>query len=126
MNAQELRIGNLVCDLKNDIVVVETIHRDGINYVDGNVYGTEFDQIYPIPLTEEWLLNLGIEKTTEITYGAMWFRHPIQPIFVRVNKDGSVEVNHGYNNEQWLDHIKYVHQFQNICFDLTGEELKIN
>jgi len=56
----------------------------------------------------------------------MWFRHPIEPIFVRLNKDGSVEVNHGYNNEQWLDHIKYVHQFQNICFDLTGEELKIN
>jgi hypothetical protein len=80
-----------------------------------NPYRDAVNQYEPIPLTEEWLIKLGFEKniTTDL-YPT--FSYDI----VNVN-DGIVYVlNYGFVN-----HIKYVHQLQNLYFTLTREELKL-
>jgi hypothetical protein len=76
----------------------------------------------PIPLTEEWLLKLGFEK--------MEFNHSnsyhLDLVFCGIvyNYEGIIEM-HLQEDEICLNHIKHVHQLQNLYFALTGEELLI-
>jgi len=71
--------------------------------------------IDPIPLTEEWLLKFGFvkHKTTDIypTFAKQMFNW----------NDGILYII-GYG---FMNHIKHVHQLQNLYFALTGEELVV-
>jgi len=67
MNAQELRIGNFAKHINGLEFFVLSINKSSIKYsINGSTINGTFpiDQVVPITLTEEWLLNLGIEKTT--------------------------------------------------------------
>jgi hypothetical protein len=84
--------------------------------IGGLVHGGCRDlDIDPIPLTEEWLLKFGFteHKTTDIypTFAKQMFNW----------NDGILYII-GYG---FMNHIKYVHQLQNLYFALTEEELKI-
>ena len=79
----------------------------------------------PIPLTEEWLIKLGFEKSISTT------GPPINEELESYILDGYDFMKDrcgswflcGYN---WnTTHFQYVHQIQNLYFALTGEELKI-
>ena len=105
MKANELRIGNYV----NDSIGLITI---GLN---GNIKFA--DAYHPIPLTEEWLVKFGFEKTTkwnnvQHTKGILQIRN-LYILFVKGR------------NQSWIN-LKHVHQLQNLYFALTGEELTIN
>ena len=69
--------------------------------------------IEPIPLTEEWLLKFGFEKTS-LHY---------------LKKDGIIIQSEDNYFECFLGSIvvklQWLHQLQNLYFALTGEELKI-
>ena len=109
MEARELRIGNFVSTPHAEVYECDSL---AINHVQ---YGKP--TVNPIPLTEEWLLKFGFEKMTKGycfhngSFG-LFFDNWILQLETPVT---SIELNH----------IKFVHQYQNLYFALTGEELTI-
>ena len=78
----------------------------------------------PIPLTEEWLVKFGWGKDTEYdnTYlDNTSLKHNIM-IYDTLNKVFMLETN---SDTIEFNHIKYVHQLQNLYHALTGNELEI-
>lgn len=122
MEAKELRIGNLV-GYKDYALEVGSL----------NVHDTEFKELKPIPLTEEWLLKFGFELCEIVTNENITVFPSIKNTFHLYHKDVDHEwfdisvntrVNKIYTNHT-LERIeiKHVHQLQNLYFALTGEEL---
>jgi hypothetical protein len=78
------------------------------------------DDIEPIPLTEEWLLKLGIHKIGCDNEGddlfATKLNTPADEVWLnRIEGD--------FYLQEYGKKIKYVHQLQNLYFALTNEEL---
>lgn len=137
MEASELKLGNLVTidneeswsELKGKVMSVVSInyntdlkifpkssHHFGLIDIE-HLYKKEYNQfiefLQPIPLTEEWLVKFGWEKSGE------WFYMD----YYEMNLNGIFnpsDAHYTIHND-----IKYVHQLQNLYFALTGEELKI-
>jgi len=102
METKELRIGNYVYDTLGK---VNKIDLEAITYIVKEPH----NQVKPIPLTEEWLLKFDMELISKITYSP---------------KEGLLRLSNGDTKGTLLiPHIKYVHQLQNIYFELTGKEL---
>ncbi len=125
MKPNELRIGNLVRaihpDYNEKYLTVESIDIDSIN-----IHFRKYDlsEIKSIPITEEWLLNLGFMETDSVQYdGLRAFEIPSWGrIIIRNNK---LESDEYYFLDGLLQDIYYIHQLQNLYFALTGEELEI-
>ena len=113
MTAQELRIGNLVLDEHREIIVVSQIfsYNEGhIRCADDNAH--DFEEITPIPLTEEWLLKFG------------FFRKGL--CFCKYCFDIELQMdswNFSLSDSNYAFEMKYVHQLQNLYYALTGKEL---
>lgn len=114
MEINQLRIGNCVKFMLNDedyeIIYIDVKDLELIEKKQG---------IYePIPITEEWLLKFGFEKSNKYCFSnhkliiesLMGDRHSCR---YRVNPDESI----------WISELHYVHQLQNLYFSLVGEEL---
>ena len=74
--------------------------------------------INPIPLTEEWLKDLGfVAGNLPVFEGYVKIRFMFNspPLVLDID-----------NHRMPLHHVKYVHQLQNLYYALTSEELKIN
>lgn len=130
MDEKELRIGNYIwfndAPEKEGYSVVGSISQcsdeHGDTYLiftnDGNAY---INEIEGIDLTEEWLLKLGAKM--EVLNGGVVGYYDSYSI-------GGYELSRVYVN-MWRfmgfenRTIHHVHQFQNMYFDLTGEELTI-
>jgi hypothetical protein len=130
MNANELRIGNLVnfesllgahnggaiCSISAKHVTFKT--------------GTEIpiEALKPIPLTEEWFLRFGFKllahKYREIKYGENQFmpKKYWSPVSFSLHSFGCIS---HFGGIVLPANIQYVHQLQNLYFALTGEELTI-
>ena len=67
MEAKELRIGNWVST--TDILIPKHVIKaeDIVSIEDGSFENLGLD-VKPIPLTEEWLLKFGFEKTIPVSY----------------------------------------------------------
>jgi hypothetical protein len=113
MEATELRIGNNV--LRHG-VVVNVGARSIFDIWDNS--GINILGYKPIPLTEEWLIKLGFEKTEG------WD----DMIFWRIHVNGQtfdLEENlQGYEYDMWII-VRHVHQLQNLFYSLTGTELSL-
>ena len=110
MNARELRIGNLVYEDDNN-VVLEIDEWDLTNI------GT----IKPIPLTEEWLVKFGFGYWEDVDE---WYSPDIDAT-LRINHYYNNKVKNGFFESDYGVDIKHVHQLQNLYRALTGEELTI-
>lgn len=136
IKANELRIGNFIYNVgylskvigfKPFSHSVRCDEEEGCNILidvylqDGSVkegYEIESYLCKPIPLTEEWLLKFGFEKSNVYCFGnrkliiesLMGDRHSCR---YRINLNESI----------WISELHYVHQLQNLYFALTGEEL---
>ena len=124
MKASELRIGNIVGrrDIGNGELRTETI----IELLEGKATTSgpikvicPYDDLLPIPLTEEWLLRFGATKS----YENWQYTIPIGGISLHLRR-----------NMQWYSElggiylgskIQYVHQLQNLYYVLASEELMI-
>jgi hypothetical protein len=117
MKANELRIGNWVmidpssipqqvCDVMCDCVTTE------------NTRGAHYGLVDAIPLTEEWLLKFGFEKTMSWTYVKDLVGN-LKLVYYLGEKGWSI----GFKSYSDFPNLKYVHQLQNLYFALTGEEL---
>lgn len=112
MKIQELRIGNLlkrgeieceVVGLYFDVPLRPKVILSSDSYL-VRVY---IDEIQPIPLTEEWLRKFKMD-------GKIW------DFFIYGDNSRGFHISTG--TESWI-FIDYVHQLQNIYFELTGNEL---
>lgn len=114
MEAKELRIGNLV--LHKEIVYTVLEISDEWLQLTNDQLNTRISDVKPIPLTEEWLLNLGFKKNGE------WYK--IDNFYI-----DSTNYNCGIENPKniynRLKCVGYVHQLQNLYFALKGEELTL-
>lgn len=121
INKNDLRIGNLLAnrDLTCHVKAVgETMMELGY-FTDSVGFLREYDDedITPIPITEDWLINFGFYLNKE-----GYWTHSIDSIFPRY-------INHG---KEWHVHIGnypvgifYIHQLQNLFYSLIGKELEI-
>lgn len=127
MKANELRIGNLLY-YKNtvDVAMVEIIHKKHFDCRDKYGTFTPNGRYEPIPLTEEWLENFGFvdfyDEFNDI-------HSKIKNNFLFINGSmvgivaGRLEISYLIFHD--ADHIRYVHQLQNLFFSLCGEELNV-
>ena len=117
MEARELRIGNWVNTMKGHRQCIDVM-CDCVNFED--IERDIFDNIDPIPLTEEWLVRFGLKLNpnhTAFHIKGMQFEIPSM-------------IGGFYDNEYGLDkesviELNYVHSLQNLYFALTGEELEL-
>jgi len=107
MEAKELRIGNIV---KGPSVEFQIISPKQLDYA---------FELQPIPLTEEWLFKFGFTyEYWRVDETKKYYCYNTFDVFIW----DEIIVLSGYN---WRVDIQYVHQLQNLYFDLTGEELII-
>ena len=83
----------------------------------------EFDSVdciwQPIPLTEEWLLKFGFDSNEwngKFSANTMYWDKVDCILHIGDKRD---------TNYSFMAHCNYVHQFQNLYFALTNEELTI-
>jgi len=121
MKANELRIGNWVLFSEDSTVFeVKSIEEKWLElHNEEETSWISSEELGPIPLTEEWLLKFGFEKTENgwlrLTVCNDWsylYWERLAGFSLSVDK-------HGIS----LPYIKNVHQLQNLYFALTGEEL---
>jgi hypothetical protein len=126
IQASELRIGNLVYGVNDRVEIILQISSSQIRTEPPRLPVSGFaspNDINPIPLTEEWLLKMRFIKTDcgfEINTGNIYLSVMVEnqsinkPIYIQY-KDSIIT----------LCEIRHVHQLQNLCFALTGQELTI-
>lgn len=146
MKANELRIGNWV-ECRNKFIRVKSIYDQGINlelesgYYGGVVenYDGYFENewfggavINPIPLIPEILEKCGFVKSKSDKDDNE--DHYVYGNQVANNFSLYFDTDHWEIAQEWNDsrvyfyfwnHIKRLHQLQNLYFALTGEELNI-
>jgi hypothetical protein len=127
MEARELRIGNHI-EYKEQLLQVKSISESlGVilsDYIDsewGKIQElASYKSIKPIPLTEEWLLKFGFEKSHLnywiIANKGFFFGVSLKMGVMYLFDEGMITPCN----------IKHVHQLQNLYFALTNKELQIN
>jgi hypothetical protein len=150
MVIKELRIGNLVwyeCETMHMTTVAEiiSINNRGTHYTvdlrneSGNIIKDEgLHDLEPIPLDEKWLSERyeifqenkwalhGFWRTGTMGNVAllelMYFPSP-EPMFcLNISRSGDSERGRYVNN---IKEVKFVHDLQNTCFQISNEELNI-
>ena len=111
LEAKDLRIGNLVY-IGKEVNELELV--DFVDMYENNTI-KHFD---PIPLTEEWLLNLGFEECRKSKQGVLK-QYLKSKIKFDISNSGNVYLSHKNSP------IFHAHQLQNLYYALTGEELTI-
>lgn len=116
----ELRLGNWVCDSKFSQFPMQVVNL-GTDYVyldfdgnEGDVWEPDIKEMCGISLTKELILKCGFVKV------GMAYKKDV--FIVNSWSDGRLWLGGGYGHSLEL---KSLHQFQNIYFALTGEELNI-
>jgi hypothetical protein len=131
MKANELRIGNLV-KYDNRIFKIDSISTvfPTLNTDEFGIGVVDYNNIEPIPLTEDWLLKFGFENYKPANANR-YFKEGIYPrsFAFQFYKNGRVDFWYNDFNVGNLNRIKYnlleyVHQLQNLYFALTGKELE--
>lgn len=115
----EFRIGNIVFKNKMPHVIC----------MDDFIGGQDrFDLFEPISLTEKIILNSGFElikRDNPITNSYFYSKDGVVlNVGNSIDKRLLFEYPRNGNGYNFL-HVEYVHQFQNLYFDLKNEELAI-
>ena len=132
MKITDLRIGNFISINFGNRDDGKVITVDGVS--DCEIYNEEHgyspcNEFNPIPLTEQWLLDLGLEKYTG-RYGVYYKHYALDGFRVWLPRDiygwgytvGRKDFETG--DTYWVkNEVRYVHQLQNLYFALTQEEL---
>ncbi len=119
MESKELRIGNYYIDIDERLSELSgyELYQMNSKQNQNTLCAKEY---VPIPLTEEWLLKLGLvyDKDEEATFLVPYSFY----IVYEVDDDYCIYEN---VNDTFITSIEYVHQLQNLYFALCGEELTL-
>jgi hypothetical protein len=122
MKANELRIGNWVIGhLTGRYLQVDWLAMK--HMWDGNiqsVYNPQIPVYNPILLTPEILEKCGVEEIYKSPMHTTFYLHGISYYFWHELGKQYAEISGKH-----YEHIQYLHQFQNVIFDLTNTELPI-
>lgn len=83
-----------------------------------------WENFEPIPLTKQWLEKFGFVRENEWV-GFMFAKYRMGLRFYRGNSAECDIIQDGKFISFGHGHIKYVHQLQNLCYALTGEDIAI-
>ena len=114
MEAKELRIGNYV-DWNGEKAIISQLLEKDVCFKCGE--DCLYEDINPIPLTEDWLINFGFDyrftkgKFNILTKGRLGY------------ENGRTYFNSWAILEKQPD---YVHELQNLYYAITKEELILN
>lgn len=142
MSPSELRIGNFVNHNTKGIVEIKGNKPHSGDYMlvldDEWVY---LKNSKPIFLTEQWLINFGMEMPINEDPIFEYGKGEYNDCFNHFKKTSQslIDASFEYDGKEfWADsngfwfkimhtytHVEYVHQFQNLIFALTGKELTL-
>lgn len=123
MKANEFRIGNYV-SFEDRIFKIDSIANvfPTLDTAEFGIGVVDWNNIKPVPLTEEWLLNFGFNKKVDEyvfqDYAIEDIHNGVTWILKEFDYDSVCFVAIGKG-------INYVHQLQNLYFALVGEELEL-
>lgn len=123
IDSKDLRIGNIVLGENNELIEVETVYYDGINYVDGHVYGTVFENLKPIKLTSEIFEQIEVSEKTSRNYFRILTDGYFSGYEFKIANDRVLIYD---DNGHEVTSIKCLHELQNLYYALTNKELPIN
>jgi hypothetical protein len=127
MKASELRIGNLIKGKSPEKKVYEEPVE--LNEYYFLLFLNNMMDVEPIPLTEEWLLNFGFTKQDYTMSGCSIYKLGniiIMNSFLNPVREYMGITIEGISPPTWsLKDLNFVHQLQNLYYELTGEELTI-
>lgn len=117
IQANELRVGNLIY---SDGIVVTADARTIFDIWDSS---KKYD---PIQITPEWLERLGFKLVDDSGMTLEYNKRKITILFGTQRTPPILgDVLLGDDQDTYVNHIKYVHQLQNLYFALTGTELPV-
>lgn len=116
LNHKEFRIGNLV-EYDGRVFEIDSVSEvlPTLNTIEFGIGVVDWNNLKPIPLTEDWLVRFGFE-VYEFDHKENQYRFKERLIVIR---DGCF-IDYGSSVS-----IKYVHTLQNLIFALTGTELTL-
>ena len=118
--ASDLRVGNYVLDIDDNVLSISEITKDYISFNNCNLK-SRYSKIKPIPLTEEWLFKFGFDFKKMKKH-----RKSYTPEHYNLNNFSLLISNKGYYVVSYIPvYIFFVHQLQNLYFALTGAELTV-
>src|SRR6478672_12563753 len=122
VNLYELRIGNffeseLQPPGKRKIKKISEIRQKRVLLEDTWYH---LNKLMPISVTEKILLECGFKKFEWITEANVFTRDHFNCI---LDENGVQVFSSDYNN---LKPVKYLHELQNLCFDLKEKELEVH
>lgn len=127
MNSIELRINNWVEYEGNYYQIYDGIRNLSVDHLDSekldkHLTNIKIKDLEGIPLTKEIILAIGFKEVEEHIFyvnGKYTIRNTIE--------DGiysfEISTSCGYSA---IKKIKYLHQLQNLYFEIIGEEIEIN
>lgn len=122
---EELRLGNYVVVKNKGIEVIGKIFAIGeCVSVEGGNNNYDYHLLDPIPLTDNILLKCGYRKVKD--------SGDIDRFYYQGQVDLSLDFTPSTGNREYdsvkidcAKAFKYIHELQNYCFALTGEELEV-
>jgi hypothetical protein len=118
----ELRVGNIVTLTGNEVASPLDIMIDEVNFPITRKRG----EYNPIPISPEWLERFNFEMDDDMEYGIIWSFKISDDASIYWNGFIEIEVRTKYVTTRYdLDHIKHIHQLQNLYHSLTGKELEL-
>ena len=132
IDIREIRIGNLVKSFRHNILV-EGVEKRGINYsFMDEEYEYLKDELYPITITEDILLQLGFKKEVDDIIKREYYRLRLNGFCIDINKwsntlgrDYGIHIDNLCCDSVLSGDIQYLHQLQNYIYDSTKQELDI-
>ena len=132
IQAKDLRIGNILLYNGKQVSVAGISSPQQIRLYDG--IGMDewvfIDQLSPVPLTDEMLIRFGLNVIhgTTSDKDAVYVDFKDYRLYLP-RMDGFVKASLHYNADSiWypcLRKLDYIHEYQNIIYSLTGEELTL-
>jgi hypothetical protein len=121
MNLNELRIGNYI--QWNNFKEARIMNYKDFSIIYELLLNNNYEDIKPIPLTEEWLERFNFYKIGNEYSLADGFFY----ICFKFYKNGNKKIWINGEGEKYIKgeemFINYVHQLQNLYLDLTKKEL---
>lgn len=130
MKAKNIRIGNflLAC---GELETVTEIHTD---FFYTNKFKSAWAEITGIEINENWIQKLGFKKTNHVHKDKS-----VTPITYKIGKRTRLQWDSENNlseidtgslmfvyDESLIKTIKYVHELQNLFFEITSNELELS